>query len=132
MPREAFGGIKKRRDYCRACSYAKDREYKERNIEKVRQNNNSAAQRRLVKNRELACRYLSENPCITCGESDIVVLDFDHRDRSTKRQEISNVLGSWSWELIKQEIEKCDVLCANCHRRKTAQELGWYKHARVD
>ena len=132
LTRDQFGGIKKRRDYCRACAYAKDREYKKNNIEKVRQNNNAAGQRRYIKNRELVCQYLSQNPCITCGESDIVVLDFDHRDRSAKRQEISNVLSSWSWELIKTEIDKCDVLCANCHRRKTAKELGWYKHARVD
>ena len=132
MPRDAFGGITKRNDYCRTCKYAIDREYKKNNIEKIRTNNNAAQQRRYIRNRELLCQYLSKNPCISCGEPDIIVLDLHHRDMSTKRQEISNVLMSWCWELVEKEIKKCDVLCANCHRRTTAKELGWYKHARMD
>jgi hypothetical protein len=132
LSRDQFGGIKKRNDYCRPCKYAIDREYKKNNIEKTRKNNSAAQQRRYIKNRELLCQYLTENPCITCGESDIVVLDFDHRDPSTKRTTISKAATSWSWETIKTEIDKCDVLCANCHRRKTAKELVWYKHARMD
>ena len=132
LTREAFGGIKKRADYCRPCASIMDKRYKARNPEKVRRNNNSAAQRRYIKNRELICEYLKVNPCITCGESDIVVLDFDHRDPSIKRNTISRALGQWSWETVKTEIEKCNVLCANCHRKKTALEQGWYKHACVD
>ena len=132
LPREAFGGIKKRNDYCRPCAYAIDREYKEKNIEKVRRNNSAAGARRYAKNRKLRDNYLNEHPCIVCGESDVVVLDFDHKDRETKKAQIGDVLGSWSWETIMAEIKKCQVLCANCHRRRTAKQLGWYSNARMD
>jgi hypothetical protein len=36
------------------------------------------------------------------------------------------VNGKYSWSKILEEIEKCDVRCANCHRRRTAKQLGWY------
>lgn len=69
---------------------------------------------------------LSQRPCIDCGESDPVVLEFDHRDPATKRAAISEgIHACWSIEDLLEEIAKCDVRCANCHRRKTAQE---YEH----
>lgn len=70
--------------------------------------------------------YLRAHPCVDCGETDIVVLEFDHlRD---KRAAISQMIGNQELRTIKAEIEKCDVVCANCHRRRTAQRGGWYKH----
>jgi hypothetical protein len=64
---------------------------------------------------------------VDCGESDIIVLEFDHRDPSNKRAKISGILGSWRWDAIMTEIEKCDVRCANDHRRRTAVQFGWFK-----
>ncbi len=70
--------------------------------------------------REVIFRHLQANPCIDCGEDDIVVLDFDHR--SDKRLPISQMFRhSYSVAEIMNEIGKCDVRCANCHRRKTAR-----------
>jgi hypothetical protein len=68
--------------------------------------------------------YLTEHPCVKCGEADPVVLEFDHlRDKTT---EISNLIArSYSWERVLEEIAKCQVLCANCHRRKTAIDQNW-------
>lgn len=80
------------------------------------------------------CRYVHEyldtHPCIDCGEDDIVVLEFDHRDRSDKSFTIGlhRRLVRSMQELI-DEIVKCDIRCANCHRRKTAIE-GGYRRAR--
>lgn len=52
-----------------------------------------------------------------CGVSDFRVLDFHHRDPSTKEIEVSNLaLNGISKKKILAEIEKCKVLCANCHR----------------
>jgi protein-arginine kinase activator protein McsA len=68
--------------------------------------------------------YLNNHHCIDCGESDPVVLEFDHRDPSSK---IGNIpeLKRFSLKRVIEEIQKCDVRCANCHRRKTALQFGW-------
>lgn len=71
------------------------------------------------RNRKYVSDYLKANPCIDCGEADIVVLDFDHV-RGKKRIEISNAVNKcWSIKSIKNEIEKCDIRCSNCHRKIT-------------
>lgn len=62
--------------------------------------------------------------CQDCGEVDPVVLEFDHRD--DKIMDVSTMIGSRSWSVIQAEIAKCDVVCANCHRRRTAKRFGWY------
>lgn len=65
-------------------------------------------------------QYLESHSCVDCGESNIVVLDFDHIDPSAKYTEISDMVQrSISIPRIKSEIEKCQVRCGNCHRRKT-------------
>lgn len=69
------------------------------------------------------CAYLQMHPCVDCGETDPVVLEFDHV-RGEKRNVISRLKNS-SAKAVKQEIEKCVVRCANCHRRKTAKQFNW-------
>jgi hypothetical protein len=72
--------------------------------------------------------YLKNSYCKDCGEKDIVVLEFDHRDRANKFKAVSSLIrGRYPLDIVKLEIEKCDVRCANCHRRKTAVDLGWFK-----
>jgi len=74
---------------------------------------------------EKVFNYLKEHPCVDCGESDPVVLEFDHRDLTTKRLAIAQMIERrYSWQTIVVEIEKCDVRCANCHRRKTSRQFG--------
>ena len=52
------------------------------------------------------------------------MLDFDHlRD---KVADVSAMLNR-RWPVILAEIEKCDVVCANCHRRRTAKRLGSFR-----
>lgn len=64
--------------------------------------------------------YLSVKNCLDCGEDDPIVLEFDHIDRKTKFKTVAKMLsGHYSWESIRREIDKCEVRCANCHRRKT-------------
>ena len=62
------------------------------------------------------------HPCVDCGETDPVVLEFDHlRD---KRFAIRLSAHGRNWQTILDEIEKCEVVCANCHRRRTARRRG--------
>lgn len=77
-------------------------------------------------NRRRLREYLLAHPCVDCRESDLRVLDFDHRDRSLKRGMVSQMVYSAGWPRIAAEVALCDVRCANCHRRRTAQQLGYW------
>lgn len=57
-----------------------------------------------------------------CGEDRWWVLDFHHRDPLTKEYNISSLIRKGSKKNILKEIEKCDVLCSNCHRDLHYQE----------
>ena len=56
-----------------------------------------------------------KKPCVVCGEDDIIVIDFHHIDPKEKSFTIGR--NGYSKEKIKEEIDKCACLCANCHRR---------------
>ena len=74
-------------------------------------------------------QYLSKNPCKDCGEIDITVLEFDHNGKIPKFKAVSSLIRArYSLLKIKEEIEKCEVRCANCHRRKTAKDFKWFKN----
>ena len=67
--------------------------------------------------------YKSERGC-SCGEKHPAALDFHHRDENTKVSAISEMMmRGLKKVLILAEIEKCDLLCANCHRKKHAEKL---------
>lgn len=66
--------------------------------------------------------FLSSHPCVDCGESDPIVLEFDHLDPATKAFNISKARREgYSLQRIQGEIKKCEVRCANCHRRRTVR-----------
>ena len=108
---------------CKICKREYDNKYYKANYEYrkeyIRENRNLA--RKAAS--EYILNYLIEHPCIDCGEKDPIVLEFDHVN-GAKRDNISNLKRS-SVKAVKEEIEKCEVRCANCHRRKTAKQFGW-------
>lgn len=59
---------------------------------------------------------------------DPVVLEFDHRGADDKIGSVANLIKNASWSVIENEIEKCDVVCANCHRRRSAKQFGYKRH----
>ena len=61
-------------------------------------------------------QYLKAHPCVNCGEADPTVLEFHHRDPASKDAPITALVRN-GFARVAREIEKCDVLCANCHRR---------------
>ena len=68
-----------------------------------------------IKKIEQINQYKQTLSCKKCGESRFYLLDFHHKDPNLKDYTISDNLRA-NFETIQQEIDKCDVLCANCHR----------------
>lgn len=126
-PMEDFQKLARNKDghtsQCKVCK----REY-----DNTHYKNNQHRKEYITKNRKQArdetriwlAQYLANHPCVDCGESDAVVLEFDHVDRSTKRDSISRLRNS-SLLAVKNEVLKCEVRCANCHRKRTAKQFGW-------
>jgi hypothetical protein len=78
----------------------------------------------MERNVRLTYEYLLQHPCVDCGEADPVVLEFDHVN-GDKDGNIGNMIGSGrTWRRLLIEIDKCEVRCANCHRRATARRAG--------
>ena len=115
---------------CRECAHKHNKKYfegpaKERHLQQVRERKELARQVA----REFVYNYLLTHPCEHCGENDVRVLEFHHvgdKDMAVGYM----VSGGWSVPRIQAEIDKCDVLCANCHRRVTMKERGWYRGRR--
>lgn len=56
--------------------------------------------------------------CQRCPENDPACLDFHHRDPDSKLDNIGTAIAdTWTLEALQLEIDKCDVLCSNCHRK---------------
>ena len=125
-PAEEFAWRRKakgqRDSFCRPCRSAYGREHyvanRQRYIDQA-----AMVKRRLRHERTLALiEYFRTHPCVQCGEANPVVLEFDHvRDKAF---DIGQNLLDHRWEAIVEEIAKCEVVCANCHRRRTAQRRG--------
>ena len=73
----------------------------------------------IKRNKALVRSYLLAHPCVDCGESDPVVLDFDHVKGGKVKEVSTMVRDGMSAANIRAEIAKCEVRCANCHRRMT-------------
>jgi L-lysine 2,3-aminomutase len=72
--------------------------------------------------------WLSTQSCTDCGISDIRVLEFDHRLREEKEYNIAYLVGRGQDKYLLEEIQKCDIVCANCHRIRTSKQFDWTKN----
>jgi hypothetical protein len=113
--------------WCRPC-YATEARRRRKQPSELSQKAQQISERaRRAKAAAYTLSFLKTHPCIACGEADPVVLDFDHI-RGVKRYGVFYMVShQWGLKSIQEEIDKCQVLCANCHRRKTAQQQNWYK-----
>jgi hypothetical protein len=111
-----------RHNYCRSCSRAYHREHylanKQRYVEQA------AARKKRVRIEQTLklLEYFRAHPCVDCGEEDPVVLEFDHLGE--KDFAIGTAVVRYGWAKIEAEMKKCQVVCANCHRRRTARRRG--------
>jgi len=118
---------------CRECSNRRSKEYYSENSEHHKKVIRIRSQRTIRENRDKLIQYLMNQKCVDCGETNIIVLDFDHKDDVNKVANISNLIHSGcNWKKINSEIEKCDIRCANCHRIRTSKQQGWYKEIYYD
>jgi L-lactate utilization protein LutB len=105
----AFESDEARRAYFREYNKFWYRRHRERLLEERKQHNQEL--------RQWLRQYKSKLCCIKCGESHPACLQFHHRDRENKSFGIGSFIGRThlSIKRLKKEIDKCDVLCGNCH-----------------
>lgn len=117
--RQAIG---QRDSFCRPCRAAYGREHYAANRQRYIDQARVQKQRLALKPTKFLIKYFETHPCVDCTERDPVVLEFDHlRDKCF---DIGAALPYRNWQSILDEIEKCEVVCANCHRRRTARRRG--------
>ena len=79
---------------------------------------------------------LSLPGCVDCGfamnERTSVCFDFDHRDPAIKRFELSNPPKWATREDVDAELEKCDLVCRNCHALRPTSQLGRYRRPQAE
>lgn len=77
---------------------------------------NEYRRKRVKDYKKMAIDYLG-GKCSKCGYDKCNrALEFHHKDRTTKKYEISKIFHRLSWEEIKKELDKCILVCSNCHR----------------
>lgn len=117
------------RSWCIDCKREYDRQWKQdlfakdENALKVHLERN--AKQREVKTKILK-DYLSTHPCLKCGETNVNVLDFDHRNPEEKDLSVVELINRSTDRMI-NKISKCDILCGNCHRHKTQHQFNTWK-----
>jgi len=95
---------------------AASKRHYEANKEKIIKKSKKRNIRQRDKNKLYVENIKKQSGCVDCGESNHLVLDFDHIE-DNKYKCISNmVYESYSIKTIQKEIDKCEVRCSNCHR----------------
>lgn len=126
-PEEEFTGPcesrKRKGSYCRPCRRAYQHERYLQNRTELIQRSRVRKEEEYRRRLHVVLEYLSQHPCVDCGESDPVVLEFDHL--GGKSFTVSSGIKDRNWNLVLSEIEKCEVVCVNCHRRRTAIRGGF-------
>lgn len=105
----------KRNTICKECKNAAQRAWYKANPEIQKKHVRKRSKEWVSFLRNYIWSVKLSNPC-KCGEQHPICLDFHHRDRRNKRIEVSLLVSrGCSLENLRKEIEKCDVLCRNCH-----------------
>ena len=96
--------------YCKTCQKETNARYFQENKEKFYTLNKA----KRIQNSQRLIEYKSSLSCSVCGESRHWCLDFHHIN-DDKDKAVSDMVGTHSWESIVNEINKCIVVCRNCH-----------------
>lgn len=89
--------------------------------DKLRKERNDHKKEKIARSRSFLFEMLRFASCMDCGYNNWIALEFDHRDPELKYDAVTRMVNDGTTlDRIKQEIEKCDVVCANCHAIRTA------------
>lgn len=112
--------------HCKICSNAGSKRYRQENRSYCKTRDAAYKEQYRKDKQEKLIKYLYLHPCVDCGETDILVLEFDHINK--KQYNIGTMMSmSFSWEEVLKEITKCEVCCCNCHRRRTLKRQQSYR-----
>lgn len=105
--------------YCKFCHNEYQKKYHKEFPKAIK----DSKDRRRVAIRKLVVDSKNK-PCTDCGiKYPYYVMDFDHlRDKKFDLSRATSHL--WSPETVKKEIDKCEVVCSNCHRVRTFKKFG--------
>lgn len=110
---------------CKPCGKARSKQYYFKNQVKHKLKVKERRKQLVNNNRKLMLDLLKESKCKDCGNKDFRVFEFDHlRD---KKSNISEMLRS-PWPDILKEIQKCEIVCANCHKLRTIKRSNSYRN----
>lgn len=104
----------RRNNRCKECQKKLSHKHYLNNKDQYAKNNKAYKAETRANARKYIKDYLSKNPCIDCGESDLRVLEFDH----VRGSRFDCVTHLYREQELLAEIAKCEVRCANCHRRR--------------
>jgi hypothetical protein len=110
---------------CKACRKEYTQAHYQKNKERYIKNAVANNKVRGAANRAWLINYLRTQECVDCGNKDIEVLQFDHRNREEKTKMVYRFLAS-SLERMIEEVNKCDIRCANCHMKRSRRQMGWW------
>ncbi len=101
--------------YCSICHNEYQKKYYKKNPESI--SKSSKNRRNLIRDFIIKCK---EVPCTDCGiQYEFYVMDFDHIKGEKKFNLSVAVRSKNDIKTIKKEIDKCEVVCSNCHRTRT-------------
>jgi Zn finger protein HypA/HybF involved in hydrogenase expression len=120
----------KRQAWCKCCQAEANKVHYQNNKQSYLDRAKARNSRLIEENQRRLYIYLSQHPCVDCGQTDVRVLEFDHV-RGKKMESIARLVRlGISWATIEDEIAKCEVRCANCHRIKTNERGKWWRFRR--
>ena len=113
---------------CRSCNREKSRNYYSNNKEKQSKLINSRTKKIRLERRQYLWNYFDSHPCVDCGNTEKIVLEFDHIT-GVKINGVAKLAHDGApIKVIDEEIAKCEVRCKNCHVKATYARLGGSWH----